>query len=215
MEEVYALSKYIVRYRKTGDLKYISHLDLLRTIQRAMRRAELPLKYTEGFNPHPHIVFALPLSVGVEGYNELYETALTEDMSAEEFLDRMKKVMPKGLEVTEVVKADSNKFADISSAIYKVTPENLPDEKIISDFLSKQEILMEKKTKKGIKTVDIRKDIFEIILKDGNVLMRLSAGNTANLKPMAVMDLLRSTYNYDSGYTTFSRFYLVAGNKKL
>ena len=136
------MNKYIVRYRKTGDMKYISHLDLLRTIQRAMRRAELPLKYTEGFNPHPNIVFALPLSVGVEGYNELYETILTEDMPAEEFLARMKKVMPRGLEVTEVVKADSNKFAEISSAIYKVTPEKLPTDAMITDFLSRKEILM-------------------------------------------------------------------------
>lgn len=204
------MTKYEIKYQKTGDLKYISHLDLLRTVQRALRRAELPLKYSEGFNPHPHLVFALPLSVGIESDGELLEIALKEEMSEQEVFERIKGSMPAGLGVQRVRKIEKNNFSEISRAKYCAEPEFMPSEEEIDKFLSAEEILMEKKTKKGMKTVDIRKDIFDVYIEKGQLIMVLSAGNTANLKPSAAVAAMESILGKTLGFCRYKRLALLS-----
>ena len=93
---------FYARYKKFGRAKYISHLDMVRVFNRVFRRGGIPIAYSEGFNPHPKISFALPLSVFYESECEIMLFSVTEDISAEELLKRFSTVMPEGLEVIEV-----------------------------------------------------------------------------------------------------------------
>ncbi len=93
------MCKIISKYSKTGNLKYISHLDVLRFIQRAVKRAGINAKYSEGFNPHMKTSFGFPLSLGTESIGEYFELELNEDISPEEFAERMNSVMPKEMQI--------------------------------------------------------------------------------------------------------------------
>lgn len=93
------MSKIISKYSKTGNLKYISHLDVLRFIQRAVKRAGINAKYSEGFNPHMKTSFGFPLSLGTESIGEYFEIELNEDIAPEEFVNRMNAVMPNEMQM--------------------------------------------------------------------------------------------------------------------
>ncbi len=86
-------------FSKTGPMKYISHLDLMRLFTRAMRRADLPLKMTEGFSPHPKFSIKRALKLGLESENEEASIVLKESMSVEEFKNRLQAQLPQGLEI--------------------------------------------------------------------------------------------------------------------
>jgi radical SAM-linked protein len=79
-------SKVRIRFRKSGDLRLISHHDLLRFFERAVRRAQLPIRWTQGFNPHPRLVFALPLSLGITGSQEVVELEMQDEIAPQEVL---------------------------------------------------------------------------------------------------------------------------------
>ncbi|MGD9567245.1 MAG: TIGR03936 family radical SAM-associated protein [Sedimentibacter sp.] len=93
----------ISKYSKTGYLKYISHLDVLRFIQRAVKRAGINAKYSEGFNPHMKTSFGFPLSLGTESIGEYFELELNEDIAPDKFIEKMNAVMPKEM---QILKAD-------------------------------------------------------------------------------------------------------------
>jgi radical SAM-linked protein len=87
--------RLFVRYAREERVKYISHLDLMRTFQRALRRAHIPVAYSTGFNPHPRLAFASALAVGVTSSDEYMDTILEEPMVPGEFVARMNSVMPR------------------------------------------------------------------------------------------------------------------------
>ncbi|MFA9422711.1 MAG: TIGR03936 family radical SAM-associated protein [Sedimentibacter sp.] len=91
--------KLISKYSKTGNLKYISHLDVLRFIQRSIKRAGFPAKYSEGFNPHMKTSFGYPLSLGIESVGEYFEIELNENIEPEQFILGMNKVLPKEMQI--------------------------------------------------------------------------------------------------------------------
>lgn len=91
--------KVICKYTKTGDLKFISHLDILRLMQRAICRANLPAKYSEGFNPHIKIAFGFPLSLGVESIGEYFELELTEKVDIEKLINALNNVLPNKVKI--------------------------------------------------------------------------------------------------------------------
>ena len=112
-------------FRKTGYLRYISHLDLQRTMQRALTRAQIPLWYTEGFNPHPYLCFASPLPVGVNSVTEMFDIKPDAEnrMAVEEIKERLKYLRQKirtnnctskienlHKEATRVLKTEGDKY---------------------------------------------------------------------------------------------------------
>ena len=115
-------------------------------------------------------------------------------METEEIKEKLQKAMPIGIEITEVCKGKT-RMKKLDNALYVVKAENLPDD--LSEFLSLDSILIEKKTKSGIKEADIRADIKNITLKDGCLEMLLSAGSRANLKPEVVINAMNK---YIDGY---------------
>lgn len=200
---VCALNNYYMRYEKTENAKYVSHLDFVRMFGRAMRRAHFPIAYSEGFNPHPLLTFALPLSVGYTSSCELLEIVLTESLSCEDIKERLNAVLPLGVKITEVFEGKSN-MKKLDFARYSVYSEKTPAG--IAAFLAMDEILIEKKTKSGIKECDIRPDIKDIKVTLGKIDMLLSAGSRANLKPEVVIKAMNKYIDtYQSGDCLYHR----------
>lgn len=143
-----------VTFRKLGRARYISHLDLNRTMTRAVRRAGLPIWYTEGFNRHPYLTFASPLSLGYEGERETMDVRLEKDMDLVELANRLNAVMPEGLEITDAAWA-VKKAGEVDRAVYRITVSCSAD--TVLALFDKNEILVQKRTKKkDIKTVDLK-----------------------------------------------------------
>ncbi len=99
----------IVKYTKLGNLKYISHLDVLRFIQRAVKRAGIDAKYSEGFNPHMRTSFGFPLSLGIESIGEYFDIELNEDITPDDFVNKMNAVMPKEMQVLNAEYSDDSR----------------------------------------------------------------------------------------------------------
>lgn len=186
-------------FEKKGRAKYISHLDLNRCMLRTFRRSRLPIWYTEGFNPHPYYSFALALSLGFESSCEIMDFNLNEDVPFDEVRDRLNAVMPEGMRVVKVAE-QVQKITAIAKAEYAFSLVSDDADGLfeaVQNLLAQPEILIEKKTKKGIKTVDIKPDM-EVLSceKNGNsvdISMYLPAGTQTNYNPTLFMEALKLT----------------------
>lgn len=185
-------------FEKTGRAKYISHLDLNRFMLRTFRRSKLPVWYTEGFNPHPYYAFALALSLGFESSCEIMDFNLTEVMPLDAVRDALNAVMPEGMRVVSVAE-QKLKVTAITNATYSFSLETEEPAALYEDIqslLSQEEILIEKKTKKGIRTVDIKPDmkVEKCQMTDNSVDMelRLPAGTQTNYNPTLFFEALKS-----------------------
>lgn len=186
-----------IKFSKTGDLMYISHLDLARTMQRIILRAGIDIWYSEGFNPQPRMVFALPLPTGVESECELMDIKINSYMSNEEIKERLSRNFPADMKALAVYQPE-DKFKHIAFARYKI---DLYSPKISSQTaddilkLFSGECLIEKKTKSGVKEINICDYIKEISTQgDENsisVEAILSADNEKNLNPELLVEAIR------------------------
>ena len=102
------MCKIISKYSKTGNLKYISHLDVLRFIQRAVKRAGIPAKYSEGFNPHMKTSFGFPLSLGNESIGEYFDLELNEKIDINDFISKMNNVLPVEMQILSAKYTNDN-----------------------------------------------------------------------------------------------------------
>ncbi|MGN1160734.1 MAG: TIGR03936 family radical SAM-associated protein [Candidatus Fimenecus sp.] len=194
-------------YEKTGMAKYISHLDTVRCITRAMKRANVPVWFTEGFNPHTFLTFAMPLSLGVESYCETVDFRLLEDVDLTELTERLNNALPTDITVKRIAEPVFS-AADIRYAEYEIVFNN-PDELLLQNahsMLSSEEIIVPKKVKQGRKKVEkdvnIKEHIrtYELIEKDGKLILKtvLSSGNTVNINPSLLIGALTKDTNTDS-----------------
>lgn len=148
-----------IKFRKVGNLQYISHLDLQRTVSRVLVRAGIPMWYTQGFNPHAKIVFGLPLSVGAESECEYLDLRIDRDMSCDEIMARLNAVLTDELCVLDAYIAPKSVFADIVWAEYDIRirtdglTEALAAE--MQTYLTNSPLMVDKKSKSGIRQVDI------------------------------------------------------------
>ncbi len=162
--------KIIAAFEKTKELSYTSHLDVQRTLQRAFRRANLPLAFSKGFNPHPKLSFATALATGYTSAGEWIEVGLDRDMSPEEFLVQVNPFMPVGMRFVTAFAADDG-FETLSkmlvAAKYIVTlytdgPVAFDAlDKAVKAIMQSDEVIVEKKTKSGVKPANIRPEILE------------------------------------------------------
>lgn len=180
-----------VEFKKYGLAKYISHLDLNRFMIKIIRRSGIPVWYSEGFNPHPYITFAQPLSLGFESNYELMDIRLDDDTySNEEVFNAIKDLMPEGISIVScndpVMKA-----GDIAFAEFIIAFEN-NDKQILNDlslFLSSPSIITQKKTKKGnYKDIDLKEYISSFSVNNSVLTLVLSAGGSSNLNPKLILD---------------------------
>ncbi|MBQ4153431.1 MAG: DUF2344 domain-containing protein [Oscillospiraceae bacterium] len=207
-------------YHKKGRAKYISHLDINRLMQRVLKRAKLPVWYTEGFNPHMYITFALPLSLGYESEAEYMDFRLTEEMDLKEVAAILNQNMPEGISVTKV-ETPICKFAEICSAEYQVTLRAESDAETlkaqIEAFLSSDRIEVVKKTKRGTQTVDLKPDIqlLSLAVQDQSVVcsVRLPAGSEKNYNPSLLFDELISRNGVKTEYQVLRKAVYVTNGQ--
>lgn len=151
--------KLRMRFSKSGRAIWLSHLDLMRTMQRAFLRAEYPLKYSEGFNPHAQISILLPLSVGVSSICELMDFQLKDDVDLKEIPEKLTAVMPEGIVVHEVypseTKAKHLKWLEISGRLEYDDRDLSTMTNGLSAFYRSPEIIITRKTKRGEGEMDI------------------------------------------------------------
>ena len=213
-----------LRFSKTDTAKYISHLDINRAFQRAFSRAKIKLWYTEGFNPHPYMSFSLPLSLGVESLCENVDIRITEDISFEEIKSRMNEALPTGIRIVDVYDdfMDSNDIA-FSDYVYKFEfADNEAALEKIKAVLEQDEILAQKKGKKGkkriLKETDIKQfiDKYSISIRDDQIVMniRLCAGGDKNLNPTLLFDTIIRLIDTDFEYKSISRLRLLTAELK-
>lgn len=185
------MTDHRIVFEKTGRARFISHLDLNRCMVRAIRRSGLPAWYTEGFHPHMYLMFPLALSLGTESLCEVMDIRLTEERSPSEILSRLNAVLPEGLHAVEV-RTPQDRTQDIEAAEYRVTLKGNSLLPLWEQFLAQPEILAEKRTKKGVQTIDLRPLIeAEEAQAEGDHLilaLRLPAGNAGNINVSMVTD---------------------------
>lgn len=196
-----------VWYRKDGACRYISHLDINRTITRALQMSGIPLWHTEGYNSRMYVSFALPLSLGYRGTYESVDIRLLEDdYPFESIIERVNACLPVGLTVYEVTEPVMKPSA-ICYAHFKIliTAEDCSPNEIFEyadSLLKSDQILVEKKTKKGaVKQVDLNENIVKYSLDktDKEVVLDivLPAGSVQNVNPSLLIDILEKNCGFE------------------
>lgn len=187
-------------FAKRRRAKYISHLDLMRCMQRAFRRAEVPIWFTEGFNPHAYLMFPLALSLGYESDCECMDFRLDGPMSMQTAMERLNAVLPPDLQIVKVAEP-VRKHTDIAFADYTICLDCAGDTSADAlraawdAFIGQGEILMEKKTKRGTAMIDLKQQAQILMtqkLDDGLWLkLRMPAGTSVNVNPGLLIDAFR------------------------
>lgn len=193
------MRKMRLLFKKEGRAAYISHLDTMRTLQRAIARAQITAKHTEGFNPHAYIAIALPLSLGYTSACEMMDFVLLDDTPGFDVVARLNRALPEGIVALEAYE-NGRKVREIASARYHITLEydnGVSDAltETLKDFFARKPILIMKKSKRGEREVDITELIRRVSIeaKEGTVLLdaTLAAGNES-LNPELLVRAIRT-----------------------
>ncbi len=197
------MHRYMICYSKQGPVRYIAHLDLMRELERSMRRARLPVAFSEGFNPHPKLSIAAPLPVGTEGLAELAEVEMSRAVELGQMTESLNAVLPDGLKVREVTKMDDTApalMAALERAVYIVRldgedlPAPLPGD-AIEGFLARDSVEIRRRGRDGKEKIrDIRPGIVKVEAlpdNDGLLLkMELKTGSAMNVRPAEAVTAL-------------------------
>ena len=194
------MSKYRMYYMQKDEVKYISHLDFLRTVNRIFKRCALPLKYSNGFNPHTVMTIGLPLSVGTTSECDVLDIEFTQNVD------------------TVYLKQKLN-LSDISSAVYeaKFTTDKDIDLEL---FKNCDSVMIEKKSKRGLNEVNIKDFIKNISVQSESgtshtVTLHLNAGNVSNLKPELVLKAIEKFYRASICNVFICRKHILFGDNSL
>lgn len=209
-----------LKLSKSGKAIYISHLDLMRTMQRALSRADIPVKYSEGFNPHAQISFALPMSLGTASECELMDFKLRAYVALPEISFRLNRVLPEGLRILDVYEPE-RKFKYIKWLIASGTfeydnrnPSNFINELI--DFFAQDSIVIRKKTKSGVTDMDITPAIHSLCFDCGERTVSLEATLSAQeptMKPESLVAALEQHMpEYAPDFAFFKRLEIYDSN---
>lgn len=213
-----------LRFSKTGQAKYISHLDTNRVFSRAFARAKLNLWFTQGFNPHLYMSFSLPLSLGVESLCENVDIRILDDISNDEVKNRVNDALPLGIRILDVY----DDFMDCHEIVYSdyvYKFEFLDNEKAlekIKEVLQSDTIMAQKKGKQGkrrvLKETDIKQFIekYSISIRNNQIVLniRLLAGPDKNLNPSLLFDTIIRLIDMDYEWKSIGRINLLTKDFK-
>lgn len=192
------MDKLRLRFKKIGRAIYISHLDLMKMIQRAFSRTGLDLKYSEGYNPRPQISIALPLSVGTASVCELMDFKLKADTDLSELPQRLTAVLPEGIEIIEAYepqrKASAIKWLEVTALMEYDERDAGEMCTALREFFARPEIVIEKKTKRGMGDTDIKPAIKTVdfaVAEGGVALHAIISAQNPTLNPELLTDALR------------------------
>lgn len=188
---------YRITYTKGDSVKYISHLDFLRCVNRSFKRAKIPVKYSQGFNPHILLNIGLPCPVGVSSECELLDIELKWETDTEKIREDLNRAMPEGIQILSVERRTTHPdFYEIEFARYEITFNSDKDFDTES-FAKEDSFIIEKKSKRGMKEVNIKDFVKEMSIsktEDGKyrLVCIISAGNKLNLKPDLLLSAIAS-----------------------
>lgn len=180
-------------FNKYDDMKYISHLDLLRVMDRLLRRSGVPIKYSQGFHPRPKISLGNPISLGTEAFNEPMDIELREDMTNDELMKRLNSKSVLGFEFTKVIDIDGKtSIADEYKEMrYEITGDPSSLEKLYN-LLSQDEILLIKEKKGKVETKNLKPRI-KFFERKGDminlIIENMSPNSLLNICEVAIKDV--------------------------
>lgn len=174
-----------LRFSRREPAIWLAHLDMMRTFERSIRRAGLPICWSQGYNPRPQMTFALPISVGLATAGDYLDLSLEEDLEPADVMDRLNRSLPTGFAILAANRAVPSKASLMSlvrAADYRLETPGLAE--AIARIANTQPLVVEKFSKGKMVDVDIRPLIEKIQLKGPDCLeMRVKAGSSANLRP--------------------------------
>lgn len=188
--------KIRMKFSKNGPIKYIGHLDVMRYFQKAIRRAEIDIAYSQGFSPHQIMSFAQPLGVGVESDGEYVDVELNSAQSARDIKDKLNTVMNEGIKIESVKKLSDgtmNAMASVAASKYLIYIKEGYEFDV--DFFSqciklgqKEHIYIVKKTKKSEVEMDLKPAIFEMEITQDGLILFVDSSSSGNIKPNLVLE---------------------------
>jgi len=187
--------KFRISYKVTGRLKFLSHKELMRVIVRAFRRARISLVYSQGYHPHPLFSFGPSLPVGMAGTSEQFDVRLTNAWAKSQLERKISKNLPEGMEINNVKSVplkEPSITSTVTSAIYEIDwPEKSDDPgNFVASMLSLDKVLIERRTGKGNKTVDLRTGIYDIRWQPPKLEMRLALSPSMHVRPSEVLSIM-------------------------
>ena len=178
------LQTFRMIFRKKGDSKYLSHLDLMRCFTRAVKRTGFKAWYTEGYNPHLYLMFISPLSLGFESDYEAVDIRLDDNADTKEFISRINEALPMGVEVVTISQAVCN-YKDLGYSSWEILIRNkdhIINKEKIFEFLDQDKILVIKKSKKGVeRQEDIKQYIKRLTVVEDEDDLTIYADFVTNL----------------------------------
>lgn len=193
-------------FKKDKECRYISHLDLNRCVLRAFHKSRLPIWHTEGFNPHPFVTFPLPLSLGFRGVKECMDVKLLEEVPYDEIISKLNQCLPNGVEVyavsEPVMKPGKIEYAlfDMNITCDTISVDELFD--IVNRLFAMDEIFIDKKSKSGIKEVDLKENFCKYTITNESdcvkVNILLPAGSTTNVNPSLILKALEKYFEIEA-----------------
>ena len=199
--------KYRLSFSKTDKMRYIGHLDLLTYFQRAIKRAEIPISYSKGFNPHQQMSFAMPLPLGMSGTAEYVDIQLDVPMECEEIKNRLNAQMSLGMEITSVRRMEQGE--DTGAALLRAADYTAVLDRKITDIETRitelekdEEWLIEKVgKKKKVREIDIKPLIYSLDCNNDSentvIRTRIASGSNENLKVDLLLKYLYEKMGYD------------------
>lgn len=188
--------KIRVKFEKNGPARFLGHLDTMRYFQKSVRRAKIPIAFTGGFRPHMIMSFAAPLGLGISSSGEYFDMELSGEMAPPDMVRRLNEAMAEGFRVVSARKVPEGKkhnaMALTAAASYRIhfLEKGGPTEADLADFYARPAILVEKKAKGGLKTVDIRPGIYKLEAEQEDpfvCFMLLDASSAGYVGPKMVM----------------------------
>lgn len=196
------------KFSRGPGLKYIAHLDVLRVFERAIKRARLPIAYSQGFNPRQKLVFGLPMSIGLTSDSEYADIEFAQDIEPRDFVEAINKGLPEDIRVKKAVMltAKDNIMNQITAARYEINFEtneamsHFEIDSLVQDMLAKEEISVMKKSKKGPRPINIRPLIYSLSADKKDVkVFDLEAFLSAGAKDNLRADLLMEAFKQETG----------------
>ncbi|HZK26175.1 MAG TPA: TIGR03936 family radical SAM-associated protein [Thermoclostridium sp.] len=212
------------QFKRGEELKFISHLDIMRVFERAFKRTSIPVSHSQGFNPRPTIVFAQPMPVGLSSDGEFADVELEKTYEIDEFIEKVNANLPEGIRILEAKEkfVKTKIMGIVKAALYKIDFEISPYtdiEKIISSVLDQKKIMVLKRTKSGEKEFDIRPLIYELSgdfdTNAGSFNVLLGAGQNDNVRPELFIDGVNNCTGASIEMLRMHRIMLYGGSGNL
>jgi len=194
-----------MRFARSGSLSYVGHLDLMRTFERSLRRAELPLLHSQGYNPRPMLVFALPLGVGISTTDDYLDVSFDREVDCGHLVEALAPKLPAGLLILDawpVPETSTSIMALVSAASYRLTAPGI--QTALRRLLLLDKVLVEKKSKGQIRSLDIRPLILRMAedepQKEDECTVLVCAGSHENVRPDLLLQALTTYADYPREY---------------